>query len=77
MVVRFTTNLCNQCLSPLTLCVQIPLGRCVLDASLCEKKIQGLVTGRWFPGGGWGWEALDWEGGGSGYITENLTLDPS
>jgi hypothetical protein len=72
MVVGFTTNLCNQCLSPLTLWVQIPLRWCVLDASLCEKKIQGLVTGRWFPGGGWGWEALDWEGGGQVILRKTL-----
>jgi hypothetical protein len=31
--------LCNQCLSPLTLWVQIPPRRGVLDTILCDKKI--------------------------------------
>jgi hypothetical protein len=40
--------LCNQCLSPLTLWVRIPLGWGVLDTTLCDKVCQWLVTGRWF-----------------------------
>jgi hypothetical protein len=35
--------LCNQCLSPLRLWV-----RGILDATLCDKVCQWLVTGRWF-----------------------------
>jgi hypothetical protein len=37
--------LCNQCLSPLTLWVRIPLMRGVLDTPLCGKVCQWL----WFP----------------------------
>jgi len=33
-------SLCNQCLSPLTLWVLIPLRRGVLDATLCDKVCQ-------------------------------------
>ena len=43
--------LCNQCLSPLTLWVRIPLGRGVLDTTLCDKVCQWLVSGRWFSPG--------------------------
>ena len=41
--------LCNQCLLPLTLWVQIPLRSGVLDIALCDKIRQWLVAGRWFP----------------------------
>ena len=40
--------LCNQCLSPLTLWVRIPLRRGVFDTTLCDKVCQGLATGQWF-----------------------------
>ena len=40
--------LCNQCLSPLTLWVWIPLRRGVLDTTLCDKVCQWLVAGQWF-----------------------------
>ena len=40
--------LCNQCLSPLKLWVRIPLRRCVLDTTLCDKVCQWLATGLWF-----------------------------
>jgi hypothetical protein len=40
--------LCNQCLSPLTLWVQIPLRRGVFDTTLCDKVCQWLSAGRWF-----------------------------
>ena len=40
--------LCNQYLSPLTLWVQNPLRRDVLDTTLCDKVCQWLVTGRLF-----------------------------
>ena len=39
--------LCNQCLSPLMLWVQIPLRWGVLDTTLCDI-CQWLVTGLWF-----------------------------
>ena len=40
--------LCNQCLSPLTLWVQIPFSWWgVLDTTLCDKVCQWLATGRW------------------------------
>ena len=42
---------CNQCLSPLTLWVQISLRRGVRDTkctTLCEKVCQWLAAGRWF-----------------------------
>ena len=35
---------CNQCLSPLTLWVQIPLRRGVLDTALCEKVCLWLAA---------------------------------
>jgi len=41
-------SLCNQCLSPLTLWVRIPLRRGALDTTLCDKVYQWLATGRWF-----------------------------
>jgi hypothetical protein len=40
----------NQCLSPLTIWVRIPLKRGVLDTTLCDV-CQWLATGRWFSGG--------------------------
>ena len=40
-------QLCNQCLSPLTLWFQTSLRRGVLD-TVCDKVCQWLVTGRWF-----------------------------
>ena len=43
--------LCNQCLSPLTLWVRIPLRRGVLDTTLCDKVCQWLAVGRWFSTG--------------------------
>ena len=43
--------LCNQCLSPLTLWVQIPLRRGVLDTTLCDKVCQWHTTDRWFSAG--------------------------
>jgi hypothetical protein len=43
--------LCNQCLSPLTLWVRIPLRRGVLDTPLCNKVCQWLTAGRWFSPG--------------------------
>jgi hypothetical protein len=39
--------LCNQCLSPLTLWVRIPLGQGVLDTTLCEKDCQWITAGQW------------------------------
>ena len=36
---------CNQCLSPLTLRVRIPLGPCVLDTTLCDEVCQWLAAG--------------------------------
>ena len=41
-------SLCNQCLSPLTLRVRIPLRRDVLDTTLCDKVCQWLAAGRCF-----------------------------
>ena len=38
----------NQCISPLTLWVWIPLMRDVLDTTLCGKVCQWLAAGRWF-----------------------------
>ena len=32
--------ICNYCLSPLTLCVRIPLRRCALDTPLCDTVCQ-------------------------------------
>ena len=40
--------LCNQCLSPPTLSVQILLWPGVLDTILCEKVFQLLTAGLWF-----------------------------
>ena len=40
--------LCNQCLSPLTLWVQIPFMWGELDTTLCDKVSQWLAPGRWF-----------------------------
>jgi hypothetical protein len=43
MVVGFiTTYICNQCLSPLTLWVRIPLRRAALYTTLCDKVCQWL-----------------------------------
>jgi hypothetical protein len=46
-----SNDLCNKLLSPLTLWVRIPLGRGVLDITLCYKVCQWLTTGRWFSPG--------------------------
>jgi hypothetical protein len=43
--------LCNQCLSPLTLWVWIPLRWGVFDTTLCDKVCQWLAAGRWFSPG--------------------------
>ena len=43
--------LCNQCVSPQTLWVQILLRRGVLDTTLCDIICQWLMTGRWFSPG--------------------------
>ena len=43
--------LCNQCLSPLTLWVRIPLRRGVLDTPLCYKVCRWLTAGRCFSPG--------------------------
>jgi hypothetical protein len=43
--------LCNQCLSPLTLWVRIPLRRGVLYTTLCDKVCQWLTAGWWFSPG--------------------------
>jgi hypothetical protein len=40
--------MCNQCLSPLLLWVRSPLGRGLLDTTLCDKVYQWLATGRRF-----------------------------
>ena len=40
--------ICNQCLSPLTLWVRIPVMRGELDTALCDKSFQWLVAGWWF-----------------------------
>jgi hypothetical protein len=37
--------MCNQCLSPLILCVRFPLRLGVLDTTLCDKVCQRLATG--------------------------------
>ena len=44
----FYNYLCNQCLSPLTLWVWIPLRQGVLYATLCGKVCQWLEAGRDF-----------------------------
>ena len=51
MVVGFKNNLCNQCLSPLTLRVYISLRRGVLDTILCDKICHGPAEARWFSPG--------------------------
>jgi hypothetical protein len=43
--------LCNQCLSPLTLWVWIPLRWGVFDTTLCDKVCQWLAAGQWFSPG--------------------------
>jgi len=43
--------LCNQCLSPLTVWVRIPLRRGALDTKLCDKDCQWLATSWWFSQG--------------------------
>jgi len=40
--------LCNQCLSPLTMWVQITLKQGLLDTALCYEICHWLATGRWF-----------------------------
>ena len=42
MVVGFYNYLCNQFLPPLTLLAQLPLRRCVLDTTLCDKFVSDL-----------------------------------
>jgi hypothetical protein len=42
--------LCNQCISPLTLWVRIPLRRTVLN-TLCDQVCRWLAAGRWFSPG--------------------------
>ena len=37
--------LCNKCLSPLTLCVWIPLRQGAFDTKLCDKVCQWLAAG--------------------------------
>jgi hypothetical protein len=39
--------LCNRCISPLTLQIQIQLRRGVLDTT-CDKVCQSLAAGLWF-----------------------------
>ena len=43
--------LCNQCQSPLTLLIRIPLMRCILNTTLCDKVCQWLAAGQWFSPG--------------------------
>ena len=43
--------LCNQCLSPLTLWVRIPIRRGALDTTLCDKVCQWFAAGGWFSPG--------------------------
>jgi hypothetical protein len=40
--------LCNQCLSPLTLLVRLPLRRGIFDTTLRDKVCQWLAAGQWF-----------------------------
>jgi hypothetical protein len=47
VIVWIYNYLCNQCLSPLKLWVQIQLRRGVLDTTLCDN-CQWLARGRWF-----------------------------
>ena len=52
MVVEFKTiYLCNQCLSPLSFWVRIPLRRGVLETTLSDIVCQWLAAGRWFSPG--------------------------
>jgi len=51
MVVGFITKCAIKCLSPLMLWVRIPLRRCVLDTTLCDKDYQWLAKGRWYSPG--------------------------
>ena len=48
LIYNYKMYLCNQCLSPLTLWVQISLGRCILDTTLCDKVCKWLAAGPWF-----------------------------
>ena len=43
--------LCNQCLSPITLYVQMPFRRGVLDTTVYDKVCQWLAAGQWFSPG--------------------------
>jgi hypothetical protein len=43
--------LCNQCISPLTLWVRIPLMRGVPDTTLCAEGCWWLAAGQWFSPG--------------------------
>jgi hypothetical protein len=43
--------LCNECPSPITLWVRIPIKQGVFYTTLCEKVFQWLVAGRWFSPG--------------------------
>jgi hypothetical protein len=44
--------LCNQCLSPITFWVRIPLRQGVLDdTTLCDKVCEWLVKSQWFSPG--------------------------
>ena len=43
--------ICNQCISPLELWVQILIRRGVLGSTLCDNFCQWLVTARWFSPG--------------------------
>jgi len=45
---RGSDRMVVQCLSPPRLRVHIPLGRVVLDTTLCDKICQGLAAGQWF-----------------------------
>jgi hypothetical protein len=47
MAVGCITTYANQCLSPLTLWVRIPLRRGVLNTTLCDKVCRWLSTVRW------------------------------
>jgi hypothetical protein len=46
-VVVIVSYLCNWCLSPLTLWVQTPFGRGVLNTTLCDWVCQWFAAGRW------------------------------
>ena len=47
MVWLIYNYLCNQCLSPLTFWVRIPLRRYILNTPLCDKVCQWLGASRW------------------------------